>query len=76
MTVMMIEYTCLHKQQWCVCWWLNPIQSLVKSVRHYRGRQGKGISMSTTQKRGNFTEESQHFCPSLSECKIVILHTS
>ena len=30
-----IEYTCFHQQQWCVCWWLNPIQSLVKSVRHY-----------------------------------------
>ena len=30
-----IEYTCLQGQQWCVCWWLNPIQSLVKSVRHY-----------------------------------------
>ena len=35
LTVTMIEYTCLHEQQWCVCWWLNPIQSLVKSVRHY-----------------------------------------
>ena len=35
LTVTMIEYSCLHEQQWCVCWWLNPIQSLVKSVRHY-----------------------------------------
>ena len=26
---------CLHEQQWCMCRWLNPIQSLVKSVRHY-----------------------------------------
>ena len=35
LTVMMIEYTCLHEQQWCVCWWLNLIQSLVKSITHY-----------------------------------------
>ena len=27
-------------------------------------------------KRGHFTEVCQHFCPSLSECKIVLLHTS
>ena len=26
--------------------------------------------------RGHFTEVCQHFCPSLSECKIVLLHTS
>ena len=35
LTVMKIEYTCVHEQQWCVCWWLNPNQSLVESVRHY-----------------------------------------
>ena len=35
LTVMMIEYTCVHEQQWRVCWWLNPNQSFVKSVRHY-----------------------------------------
>ena len=35
LTVMMIEYTCLHERQLCVCWWLNPIQSLVKSVSNY-----------------------------------------
>ena len=35
MTIMMIEYKCLHEQQWCVCLWVNPIQSLVKPVRHY-----------------------------------------
>ena len=30
-----MEYTRLHEQQWFVCWWLNPIQSLIKSARHY-----------------------------------------
>ena len=40
------------------------------------GRQGKGISISTMPKRGHFIEVCQHFCPSLSESKIVLLHTS
>ena len=29
------------------------------------GTQGKGIDMSTLQKRGHFIEVSPHFCPSL-----------
>ena len=47
MTVMTIEYTCLHEQQWCVCWWLNPIQSLVKSVRHYTQKLEKRLKVIT-----------------------------
>ena len=27
-----IEYTCEHEQYSCLRWWLNPIQSLFKSV--------------------------------------------
>ena len=34
-----------------------------------------GIEMSTMQKGCHFMGMSQHFCPSLSECKIVLLHT-
>ena len=44
---MTIEYTCLHEQQWCVCWWLNPIQSLVKSVRHYTQKLEKRLKVIT-----------------------------
>ena len=47
---MRIEYTCLHEQQWCVCWWLNPIQSLVKSVRHYTN--GKSSVFTQTDRVG------------------------
>ena len=34
-----------------------------------------GIEMSTMQKGCHFMGMSQHFCPSLSECKIELLHT-
>ena len=47
---MTIEYTCLHKQQWCVRWWLNPIQSLVKSVRHYTQKLEKRLKVITEEK--------------------------
>ena len=33
------------------------------------------IEISTMQKGCDFMRMSQHFCPSLSECKIVLLHT-
>ena len=33
-----------------------------------------GIEMSTMQKGCHFMEMSQHFCPSLFECKILLLH--
>ena len=48
---MTIEYTCLHEQQWCVCWWLNPIQSLVKSVRHYTQKLEKRLTVITKEKK-------------------------
>ena len=48
---MTIEYTCLHEQQWCVCWWLNPIQSLVKSVRHYTQKLEKRLKVITEEKK-------------------------
>ena len=40
------------------------------------GQTGEGDRYVHYAKRGHFTEMSQHFCPSLSECKIVLLHTS
>ena len=67
---MMIEYTCLHEQQWCMCWWLNPIQSLFKSVRHCRGRQGKGISMSTMQKGAILPKCLNTFVPHCLNAKL------
>ena len=40
------------------------------------GQTGEGDRYVHYANRGHFTEMSQHFCPSLSECKIVLLHMS
>ena len=40
------------------------------------GWTGEGDKYIHYAKRGHFMEVCQHFCPSLSECKIVLLHTS
>ena len=37
----------------------------------FSGEAVGGIEMSTTQKGFHLMEMSQHFCPSLSECKIL-----
>ena len=40
------------------------------------GWTGEGDRHAHYAKRGHFREVSQHFCPSLSEPKIVLLHSS
>ena len=62
---------------------LSKVKERLKGLKYSIGFGGKGWGYTEEGhryvhygKRGHFTEMSQHFYPSLSECKIVLLHTS